>query len=391
MDISLTPELLELRDELRAYFSTLMTDELEQEIAGGEGGGPLYTQALRKMGADGWLGLGWPEEYGGQNRPALDQFVFSDEVQRAGYPLPFLTLNTVGPTLMEHGTEQQKDEFLPKILRGEIQFAIGYSEPGAGTDLASLETTATRDGDDYVIRGQKVFTSLADFADYIWLAVRTDPEAPKHRGISIFMVSTRLPGFKMTPTHTMAALRTNTTFYEDVRVPASMLIGGENLGWNLIVSQLNRERLSLTPVGPFERLLGEVGAWASETKRPDGSRVIDRPWVRQSLARVHAGLEALRLMQWKQAWSMTRDRLHPADASSVKVYGSEFCVESYRLLMEIVGPDAAFRRGSPGAVLQGRLERMYRSALILTFGGGTNEVQRDIIAMAGLGMPNYKS
>jgi alkylation response protein AidB-like acyl-CoA dehydrogenase len=391
MYIDLTPELRALQEELRSYFEALMTPELVAEIAGSEGGGPLYRAAMRKMGADGWLGIGWPEQYGGQGRTPIEQYVFADEVQRAGFPLPFLTLNTVGPTLMHFGTDEQRNEFLPRILRGELHFAIGYSEPDAGTDLASLKTRAVRDGDDYVINGQKVFTSLADFSDYIWLAARTDPDAKKHRGISVFMVSTQLPGYKLTPIWTMAGVRTNATYFEDVRVPARLLVGGENQGWSLITNQLNHERVSLLPVGPFARLLDEVRAYTLETKLADGSRPIDRPWVRLQLARVYAGLEALKLMQWKQAWAMTRGRLHPADASAVKVYGSEFFVQAYRALMEVIGPASTLCPGSPGAVVRGRLERMYRSALIITFGGGTNEVQRDIIAMAGLGMPHYRT
>ncbi len=391
MHLDLTPEQRALRDELRGYFAELMTPELEEEIRGSEGGGPLYRKALRKMGADGWLGIGWPKEYGGQGRTPVENFLFADEVQRAGFPLPFLTLNTVGPTLMQFGSDEQKRELLPRILRGECHFCIGYSEPGAGTDLASLKTRAVREGDHYVVNGQKVFTSLADFADYVWLAVRTDPDAPKHRGISILIVDTKLPGFKLTPTETVGDVRTNTTYYENVRVPVSMLVGGENQGWGLIVSQLNHERISLTPYGPMERLFQETRRWAQDTKLADGSRVVDRPWVREHLARVHAGLEVLRLMHWKQAWAMTHGSLHPAEASALKVYATEFYVQAYRWLMEVIGPAATLKHGSPGAVLRGRLERMYRPTLILTFGGGTNEVQRDIIAMAGLGLPRGRS
>jgi 3-oxocholest-4-en-26-oyl-CoA dehydrogenase alpha subunit len=391
MYIDLTPELRELRDELRAYFEKLMTPELVAELsAGGEGGGPQYRRAMKKMGRDGWLGIGWPKEYGGQNRTPLEQFLFADEVQRVGFPLPFLTLNTVGPTLMAYGTEEQRAEFLPRILAGELHFAIGYSEPGAGTDLASLTTTATRDGDEWVIQGQKTFTSLADFSDYIWLAARTDPDAKKHRGISMFIVPTTAPGFRLTPIWTMADVRTNATYYDGVRVPARYLVGGENNGWGLITNQLNHERVSLFPIGPFERLSEDVRRYAVETKLADGRRLIDQPFVRRNLAKCFAGAEALRLMLWKQAWTLTHSRLHPADASTVKVYASEFFVEAYRLLMEVIGEASTIHRRSPGAVLAGRLERMYRSALILTFGGGTNEVQRDIIAMAGLQMPNYK-
>jgi len=387
MYIDYSPEQRALREELRAYFARMMTPELLQEISGSEGGGPLYRKALRQMGADGWLGIGWPKEWGGQGRTPIEQFIFSDEVQRAGYPLPFLTLNTVGPTLARFGTEAQRREFLPKILRGELHFAIGYSEPGAGTDLASLTTRAVRDGDDYVINGSKVFTSLADYADYIWLAARTNPDAPKHRGISMLMVSTRLSGFKLTPIWTMGGVRTNATYYENVRVPASCLIGKENEGWSLIVNQLNHERVSLSPYGSLAKLCEESRVWAQQTKLADGRRVIDQPFVRANLARAHAKLEVLKLMNWKQAWCMTRGSLQPADASATKVFATEFYVEAYRLLLEIFGAAGALRAGSPDAVLRGRVERMYRTTLILTFGGGTNEVQREIIAAAGLQMP----
>jgi len=391
MRVELTPEQCELQQFLRGYFVALMTPALQAELQGSEGGGPLYRVALQKMGADGWLGIGWPKEYGGQGRTPIEQMIFADEVQRAGFPLPFLTLNTVGPTLAKFGSDELRQEFLPRILRGECHFSIGYSEPEAGTDLGALKTRAVRDGEDWILDGQKVFTSLADFADYVWLAARTDPAAPKHRGISIFIVPTDTPGFKMTPTWTVGDVRTNTTYYEQVRVPHRYLVGGENNGWGLIVSQLNHERVSLTPHGPSQRMLEQVRQWALETRLADGRRVIDQSWVRDALAWVHVKLEALRLMQWKLAWSMTQGALHPADASAVKVYATEMYVQAYRKLMEVLGPAGALQDGSPGAVARGRLERMYRATLILTFGGGTNEVQRDIIAMAGLGLPHYKT
>ena len=308
MYVDYTPEQHALRQELREYFSRMMTPELQAEIASGvgsEGGGPLFRKALRQMGADGWLGIGWPKEYGGQGRSPVEQFIFSDEVQRAGFPLPFLTINSVGPTIMELGTDAQKREFLPRILRGECLFAIGYSEPSAGTDLASLRTRAVRDGDEYVINGNKVFTSLADHSDYIWLAARTDPHAKKHKGISIFIVDTTLPGYKCMPIYTVSGVRTNATFYEDVRVPAAALVGRENEGWWLITSQLNRERIALSAVGPLERTLEDVQRWTQETRMADGRRLIDQPWVQLKLARLRAKWEVLKLLNWRQAWCMT--------------------------------------------------------------------------------------
>ncbi len=391
MRIDFTPEQKDFQQELRSYFEELITPDVIDEIRGSEGGGPLYTKTLQQMGSDGLLGVGWPTEYGGQGRSSIDQWIFADEVQRTGFPLPFLTLNTVGPTLRRFGSEAQKKEFLPKILKGQIHFAIGYSENDAGTDLASLKTRAVRDGNEWVINGSKMWTSLADYADYIWLAARTNPEASKHRGISMFLVPTDAPGFKISPITTMGGVRTNATFYEDVRVPEENLIGGEDNGWSLITGQLNHERVSLMNVGAIRRLLGDVTEWARETDAGSGRKVIDEAWVQSLLARVKAKIEVLRLMNWKQAWALTQGNLHPSDSSTIKVFGSELLIEAHRAMLEVLGHRATLLDGSPGAVLRGRVNGAYRNGLILTFGGGTNEVQRDIIAMAGLQMPHYKN
>ena len=387
MQLAFTPEQDALRRELRDYFTAMMTPEVEAEMARHEMGGPLSRELARKMGADGWLGVGWPKEYGGQDRSPLEQLVFFDEASRAGAPVPLLTINSVGPTLMRYGSDDQKREFLPQILGGEIQFAIGYSEPGAGTDLASLKTRAVRDGDEYVIDGQKIFTSLADLSDYVWLAVRTNPDAPKHKGISILIVPTSAPGFSLSPIRIVGGGRTNMTFYDNVRVPVTARVGDENEGWKLITTQLNHERVALCNSGMLSRNLNDVRVWAARTRRADGTRVIDQEWVQVNLARVAARVEFLKLMNWKVAWGLTTGALAPTDASVTKVFGTELNLEVYRLLMEVIGPAAYLKRDTPGAVLRGRLERAYAGNLILTFGGGTNEIQRDIVSMVGLGMP----
>ncbi len=386
MQLDYTPAQKALQAEVRAYMAELMTPELEEEIAVHESGGPHYHEAVKRMGAEGWLGVGWPEQYGGQGRPAIEQFIFFDEVQRVGFPIPLLTLNTVGPTLMQHGSDAQRERFLPPILRGELHFSIGYTEPHAGTDLAALNTSAVREGEHYIVNGQKVFTSLADHADYIWLAVRTDPEAKKHRGISMLIVDAKSEGVSMTPTHTLGDNKVFTTFYDNVKVPVENLVGEENAGWRLITNQLNHERVSLFTAGIVEQFLEQVSTWARDTSGPDG-RVIDRPWVRSNLARVKAGVDLLRLFNWRMCWNIENGNLPAAEASAVKVYGSRFYVEANRLLMEVLGELGTLQRGSPGALLAGRLERYYRATLVLTFGGGANEVQRDIIAWAGLRMP----
>ncbi|HEV2361068.1 MAG TPA: acyl-CoA dehydrogenase family protein [Acidimicrobiales bacterium] len=385
MYIGYTEEQESLRKELRDYYAQLITPEMAGQLGQGRAVGPLVRKLVRQMGADGWLGIGWPTEYGGQGRTPMEQFIFFDESMRAGAPVPMLTINTVGPTIMRFGTDEQKERFLPPILRGEIHFCIGYTESGSGTDLASLKTRAVKDGDEYVINGAKVFTSLASDADYVWLAARTDPEAKKHAGISIFIVPTSTPGFRYVPMRLIGEHDTNQTFYEDVRVPAANLVGGENQGWTLITNQLNHERVTLCSPGVIEESYDQVRRYAAGENGPSGGRLIDEPWVQLDLARVKAKLEFLKLANWKVASS---PKLDVPDASTVKVFGTEFYLEALRLLLGIIGEEGFVVEGSPGAVLRGRLEKLYRSLVILTFGGGANEIQRELIAMFGLGMPH---
>src|SRR5437763_2000148 len=275
MRIAYTDDQLALRDELRDYFSRVVTPEVAAEMAQGEMGGPKCIEAVRQMGRDGWLGVGWPKEYGGRGLGAMDQFVFYDEAQRAGAPVPFLSINTVGPALMKFGSDEVKKEILPKILQGDCFFSIGYSEPQAGTDLASLKTRAVRDGDEWVINGQKIYTSLTDHADYIWLACRTNPDASKHKGISIILVPTTSEGFSYTPIHTLGDAKTYATYYEDVRVPVANTVGEVDGGWTVITTQLNYERISLASPATLERAYLDTRRWAQETKLADGRRVID--------------------------------------------------------------------------------------------------------------------
>jgi alkylation response protein AidB-like acyl-CoA dehydrogenase len=387
MYVGYTAEQEALRTELRAYYAALLTPAVREAVHAGKGVGEATRAVVRQMGRDGWLGIGWPKEYGGQGRSQIEQFIFFDESMRAGAPVPMLTINTVAPSIMKFGTAEQKQFFLPRVLAGEIHFCIGYTEPGAGTDLAALQTRAVRDGDHWVVNGQKVFTSLASDADYVWLAVRTDPAAPKHKGISLFAIDMKTPGIRVDPMHLLSEHDINTTFYEDVRVPAAALVGGENNGWKLITNQLNHERVTLCAPGILESALQGTRAWAQATRLPDGRRVIDQEWVQANLARVWTGLEFLRLINWKVAWTAMQDRLDVADASSIKVWGTEWYVESFRLLMEVLGPRAYLRHGSPEGVLAGHIENLYRSLIILTFGGGTNEIQRDLIGLFGLGLP----
>jgi len=389
--LTYTPEQDKLRGELREYFASLMTPERRAVLArtdGDYGDGDEYRDIVRQLGADGWLTLSWPAEYGGRDASVTDQLIFTDEAAVAGVPVPFLTISTVGPTIMRFGTDEQKSFYLPKIAAGELHFSIGYSEPEAGTDLAGLRTTAVRDGDDYVINGQKMWTSLISHADYVWLACRTDQAAPRHKGLSIIIVPVSSPGFSWTPVPTVAGVSTSATYYSDVRVPAGNLVGEENKGWSLITNQLNHERVALTPAAPMQSALREVRDWAARARTADGARVIDAGWVQVHLARVHARTEVLKLFNWQIAARLDAGQaLGPAVASATKIYGTELTIEACRLLMEVLGANAPVRDGSAGALLAGRIERMHRSALILTFGGGTNEIQRDMIAMLALGLP----
>ncbi|HSA53340.1 MAG TPA: acyl-CoA dehydrogenase family protein [Yinghuangia sp.] len=392
MHIAYTPAQEELRRELRAYFAGIMTPEIREQQASGEttleGRDGAYWKVARAMGRDGWLGIGWPKEYGGQDRSMMEQLIFTDEATLAGAAVPFLTINTIGPTLMEYGTKEQRDFFLPRILSGELHFSIGYSEPDAGTDLANLRTRAVRDGDDFVVNGQKMWISLIHVADYLWLAARTDPDAKAHKGLTIFLVSTDSPGLSWSEVKTLGGQTVSQLTFEDMRVPASAVVGEVNGGWALMTGQLNRERVALCSAAGIQLALHETRRWAEETTLPDGRRVIDQEHVQLNLGRVHAKVEFLKLINWKIAWAVDHGaKVGPADASATKIFGTEFATEAYRLLMECFGEGAYLSAGAPGVVLRGRIEKMYRSALILTFGGGTNEIQRDMIAMLGLGMP----
>jgi alkylation response protein AidB-like acyl-CoA dehydrogenase len=383
-----TEEELALRRELREYFATFGAASSGEELSAPGTDEQSFREAIRRLGKDGWLGFGWPKEYGGQGRSAVEQYIVFDEIQRAGVPFPFVTINTVGPTIMRFGTDEQKAAYLPGILAGEINVAIGYTEPQAGTDLASLRSTARLDGDEWVINGQKVFTSGANQADFIWMACRTEPDAPKHAGLSIIMVPTSSPGFRWTPIVTVGGIVTTTTYYDDVHVPATNIVGERGGGWRMITTQLNHERVGLAALGGLAwRLWGEVREWARESTAPGSTgKVIDLPWVRADLAECYARLDAMKLINWQLVEAVHEERLQPQDASVAKFYGTETHVFVYRKLLAILGAGGWLRTGSPGAQLRGAVERAGRSAQINTFGGGVNEIQREIVAAAGLKM-----
>lgn len=387
MYVDFTPEQKAIRAEFRAYLDKIMTPEVRAATVSVESG-DTYRQVIRQMGQDGWLTPGWPEAYGGRGLDSLTQKILLEELVLAEAPFPFVTVNTVGPALMRLGTEKQKAEILPRIATGDLIFAIGYSEPSAGTDLASLKTRAVRDGDHYVVNGQKIFTSGAEGADYVFLAVRTDPDAPPHKGITILMMDTKLPGFSISPIWTVGGVRTNVTYYEDVRIPADMVIGEVNGGWRLIAEQLNHERIGLAALtyganGCFD----QVVEWAGQVKTGEGGRLLDVSWVQSSLGEAYALLRAIDVMGNRVAAQVAQGSTRADLASGLKVFGTEGVIKVMRLLLDVIGSAGLVRDGSPGAVLRGRIEREYRKCQINTFGGGTAEVLRDMVAQVGLGMP----
>jgi len=388
MFVDLTDEQRALRLKVRDYFNSLMTQELRNELRGSEGG-EQFRNIVRQMGKDGWLAVGWPKEFGGQGYGPTEQLIFFEEANIAGAPLPFVTISTVGPALMSFGTDEQKDKFLGGIAAGEVNFAIGYSEPGAGSDLAVLKTAAAVHDDHFVVNGNKLWTSGADSADYIWLAARTNPEEKRHKGISIMIVDTKSKGFSSTliPTTSNA---TAATYYDNVVVPRTMLVGELNKGWGLVTAQLNHERLGLGSWA--DRVVGmyrKVYLWAKATDE-HGRTATDLAWVRNHLAKCYARLEAMRLINFRIAADLERDKMDVALASATKVYGSESVIEILRMLTEIVGANGLVRAGSSAAFLMGELEYDVRAAPTLTFGGGTNEIQRDLIAQFGLGLPRSR-
>jgi alkylation response protein AidB-like acyl-CoA dehydrogenase len=388
MYVNLTPEQQALKQEIRAYFASVVTPQYRAAMHDYRGPGRLeaYKGLIRTMGRDGWLAVGWPRAFGGKGYTPLEQLVFFEEAYLAGVMLPFVTINTVAPALMQHGSPAHQKKFLPGIAAGEIHFSIGYTEPSAGTDLATLKTTALADGDGFVVNGQKVFTSDVDAADYIWLACRTDPTRPRHTGISLLIVDARAPGVSFTPIHTVGH-QTFASYYSDVRVPGDMLVGALHGGWKLITAQLNHERIGLGAFGIKSRgCFFRTLAWA---RQPDetGARPIDRPWVATALAECYQKLEAMRLLNYRMAADVTQGRVDVGLASASKVFGTETPIAVFRKLLEVVGSGGLYRRDSAAAVLAAGLEEEYRLALINTFGGGVNELLRDIASQFGLGMP----
>ena len=388
MDFELTPGQQRLQKQIYAYLEEKVTPELEAELdVLTDGEGPLFRRFLRQLGADGWMGIGWPKEFGGQGRTAIEQYIFLDAT--LGYyrlPIPSLALETVGPTIMQVGSAEQQRKFLPAILKGELIIAICYTEPEAGTDAFSIRSTAIKDGDHYIINGQKVFTSFGHYADYFWLSARTDPKAAKkHQGISIFMIDAKSPGITVEPQWVMGRYRVNQEFFDNVRVPRECLVGEENQGSKYMVLQLSRERQSMVCHSMQRRWIEDVTRWA-KTTRMNGTLVIERPWVKDKLAEMVVENEVLRLLNYRVVWMLTQGKTTSVESAMIKAFGTEVQQRALRGCLEIMGHFGQLKQGSKWAPLRGWMERQSQMQLQTTFGGGTNEVLRDIVATMGLGL-----
>jgi 3-oxocholest-4-en-26-oyl-CoA dehydrogenase alpha subunit len=378
--------LCEVREFLHENVTPALRAEMAEydlEFPGGE-----VARFRRKIGEMGWFGLNWPPEYGGLGLSAVHQHLLMREFEYWGVPGPDLTVTSVAPMIMRHGTEQNKTEFLPPIARGEMTCAVGYSEPDAGTDLANLRTRAVRDGDEWVISGSKIWNSAAQRATHEWLCVRTDPTAARHRGISVIIVPIDHPGVEVRPLVTWSGYRTNEVFFTDVRVPAGNLIGEVNRGWTHITGALDLERGALTNAGDLRRALDELIELARRPTR-DGSVPARNPGFRRRLAQAEADVEVAVLMGYEASSLLDSGVIPTVEVSVEKVFTSELRQRIADLAVDLLGPDGLLAHRSPHAPVDGKFERLYRIAPLMRFGAGANEVLRDVIAQRGHGMPSY--
>ena len=390
MDLDFGPEAEALRQEARDFLAAEWPPEKQQQRAHEP---PEYRgrsdEFSHKLGERGWLGIGWPKEYGGQGRSYIEQLAFHEELgyHRAPTSKHHMAVNIVGPALMIHGSEEQKGHYLPRILAGDIQTCMGYSEPGAGSDLASLQTRAEADGDDYVINGQKIFTTGAENSDICWLGARTDPDAPKHKGVSLFILPMETPGITITPIWCLGGLRTNQVFFENVRVPKTAMVGEAGKGFYYIATALDFERVMMgNNVARSRRSFDDLVAYV-KGQTVDGRPLWDDAVVRNRLAEIQTELHIARLLAFRVTWMVQQGQVPNAEASLAKVFVSETQVRLADVGMSMLGPEGSLYEDSKWAPLRGDLAWIYEASLLSTIGGGANEIQRNIIAQRGLGLP----
>ncbi|MGQ9675110.1 MAG: acyl-CoA dehydrogenase family protein [Chloroflexota bacterium] len=384
MDFGLSPEEQAFKQEVVAFFDRELKPEVIEELATGNGPGPATKAFYQLLGSKGWLTINWPKKYGGLDGTCVQRLIVTEELayRRAFYTMVGPAM--AGPTILLVGSEEMKEEFLPRIARCEIDFALGYTEPDAGSDLASLDIRAVEDGDYYVINGQKMFNTDCHYADYHWLGARTDPTVSKHKGISLFVVDLKSPGIEIRPIYVLDGMRTNVVYYEDVRVPKRNLVGMPNMGFYYIATALDFERV--LPVGDFRRDFEDLLDCVKRLSR-DGVPLARDPLVRQRLAESAIEVEAAWLLAFRIAWMIDRQIVPNHEASMLKMYVTEAYQRLGLAAHQILGPLGQLVDGSQRVPAGGRFSQLYLNSFIRTVAGGTSEIQRTVIALRGLGLP----
>ncbi len=388
MDFHFTPEQEAFREQIRQFLREEVTPEIRRAIEENPEDGSMHKEFSRKVGARGWIGLAWPKGFGGEGIGHIERLIYNEEMiyWRAPVGYHLTGERQMAPSLIISGTPEQQADYIPRIARGELGFCIGYSEPGAGSDLAGLQTRAVADGDDYVINGQKIFTSGAHWADYVWLATRTDPDAPKHKGISVFVVDLKSPGLTVKPLWNMGGGRFNEVYFDDVRVPKRNMVGEENQGWYVVAANLDFERSGIERVISgqltFDELLDRLRMGGQEGLPKDAS-----PALRHRLADMAVEFQVGRLLAYRVAWLQSQGQVPNYEASTSKVFGTELTQRVGRACIEVLGLYGPVQRGTRSGALDGRIASMYLANVSATIAGGTSEIQRNIIATRGLGLP----
>jgi alkylation response protein AidB-like acyl-CoA dehydrogenase len=347
---------------------------------------PPKRGLMRKMAERGWLGMSWPRQYGGQERSGIYDFLLTEALSRFGAPQPGKGVGIVGKTLIRNGNEKLKQYFLPRIIRGEVEFAIGYSEPQAGSDAANMQLKAQKVEGGWKLDGQKVWTTSAHFADWYWVGARTDREAPKHKGITLFLIRMDAPGLEIRPTWTIGDERTNEVFFDDVFVSDDFVVGEVNKGWTYICEALDLERFAMMPVGPVEKKVEALCDHVARAER-DGQPLRKDPVLRSRIARIVTDLEVSRMLQRRVVSEAVKGGVPTVESSQYKLFMTEFGKRVANAALDLLGAEGQLRPGEDGAPLDGRFERSYRYTVVDSIGGGASEIQKNIIARRGLGLP----
>ena len=387
MEFRFTQEQESFRREIRDFLKEAL--DVARDASDGEPEEAHVSEEFsRSLAAKGWIGLSWPKEYGGQALGHIERFIYTEEMTYHQAPMGFHNIaeRQMGPSIIVSGNDYQRQTYLPGIARAEISMCIGYSEPNAGSDLAGVETTAVRDGDDFVINGQKMYTSGAHRTDYIWLATRTDPDAPKHKGISVFLTPLNAPGVDVQPLWTMADSRLNQVFFDNVRVNAREMVGEENRGWYVVAGNLDFERSGVERVTANQLLFEEVTRYARETRR-NGRAIMDDPVVANRMAETATEFAVGRMLAFRVAWLASKGESPNYEASVSKVYGSELSQRTAQVGLQVLGLYGQVAESPTWAKLRGHVLKHYHLAVSDTIRAGSSEVQRNIIATRGLGLP----